>query len=499
MGWIFAAVMFLTAADCAASEKVATELKRVSTEQENLRGVMGYPNGVQDSNVLRIEKVVSRRIQAGKPFSYTVSAVNMTDCGLDDVVVIEKVHEKFQIEKVSSETAQVSGRVIEWKISGLAPKETKVLTVTGMTREMGTIMSCTKATYNPLLCFGPEVAPADLRVLLQAPSEVLLCDKIPMKITVLSTRAEPMQNVKITQTLPEGLNFVEGDKDSFGIDVGVLAGKASRSFDVVLKASKPGSYTCRSDAVAGGDLAVSSEPVTIAVKNPVLKIKMTGPEKLFVTKDATYEIEIQNVGDAAVADALVTTRVPAGMNFVNASNGGIFKDGAVTWHVGTLDAQKVIMLTVTYQGTSDGTVQNEVKAKGTCCQEVTASAKTEVQGIPAILLESSDEQDPIAVGGIEKFRVTVTNQGTAPGKNIVLKVSFEKNFDYVAASGPTQGKAEGVKMVEFAPLASLAPKQKATWEIQAKALEEGDHRFGVSVKSDAIERSVEKTESTRVY
>ena len=495
---ILAAGLFLVGTDCEAAKREATELQTISTEKENLHGVIGYPNGVQGSSILTVEKVMPKRIQVGKPFTYTVSATNLTACGLDDVVVIEKVHEKFQISKTVPESAKFSGRVIEWKVGAIGPKETKVLSVTGLTREMGTIMSCTKATYNPLLCFGPDVVPSDLKVTLQAPGQVLLCDKIPTKVTVSSTRAEPMPNVKITQTLPEGLKNAEGDKGFVGIDVGVLAGKASRVFEVILKASKAGSYTCKADAVAVGDLAVTSEPVTIAVKAPVLKFKATGPEKVLVSKDATYEIEVQNAGDAVAKETLVTAKVPAGMSFVNASNGGILKDGIVTWNIGTLDVQKVITINVTYKGVSDGVVQNEMKAKGACCQEVSASVKTNVQGIPALLLESTDEQDPIALGGIEKFHVTVTNRGSAPDSNIVLKVGFEKNFDYVSSSGPSQAKAESAKEVEFAPLASLPSGQKAVWEIRAKAVEEGDHRFRIEVKSSTSERPVEKTDSTRV-
>ncbi len=495
----FMASGFLFLANCEASKGEAAELQTVSTEKENLRGVIGYPNGVQGSNVLRVEKIMPKRIQVGKLFSYTVGATNLTACGLDDVVVIEKVHEKFQIVKTAPESAKVSGRVIEWRVGGLEPKGTKVLTVTGVAREAGTVMSCTKATYNPLLCFGPEVVPSDLKVVLQAPEQVLLCDKIPMKLVVSNERAEAIQNVKISQALPEGLKTWEGEKSLVEIDVGALAGRASRSLDVFLKASKAGNYVCKADAAAGGGLTVTSEPVTIAVKNAVLNIKAKGPEKLFLAKDAVYEIEVQNTGDAVAAGVLVTAKVPAEMSFVNASNGGTFRDGVVTWNIGTMDVQKVVTLSLTYKGVSNGAVQSEAKAKGTCCQEVSASVKTDVRGLPALLLESSDEQDPIAVGNVEKFRVTVTNQGTAPGNNIVLKVNFEKNFDYVSATGPTQAKAESAKVVEFAPLASLDPKQKATWEIRAEAVEEGDHRFGVSVKSDALGRSVEKTESTRVY
>jgi hypothetical protein len=119
--------------------------------------------------------------------------------------------------------------------------------------------------------------------------------------------------------------------------------------------------------------------------------------------------------------------------------------------------------------------------------------------LPAILLEVIDTEDPVQVGGTEKFYVTVTNQGNADDENIAITVNFEENFDYVSSTGPTLGKAEDSKSVTFAPLASLAPGHKATWEVTAKALSEGDHRTSVKLTSDAIQRSVDETEATRIY
>jgi hypothetical protein len=116
-----------------------------------------------------------------------------------------------------------------------------------------------------------------------------------------------------------------------------------------------------------------------------------------------------------------------------------------------------------------------------------------------VLLEVIDTEDPVQVGNRETFYVTVTNQGSAPDMNIVIKVGFEDQFDYVASAGPTQAVSAEAKAVTFAPLASLAPGQKATWEITAKASAEGDHRTSVKLASDAIQRSVDETEATRVY
>jgi uncharacterized repeat protein (TIGR01451 family) len=360
------------------------------------------------------------------------------------------------------------------------------------------MLSCTKVTYVPMLCLGPKTTVSELKLALEAPGQTVLCNGITEKIKIENTGADPMEDIKISDALPEGLTTTEG-KNSVEILAGKLASQEKKTFDVKLKAQKAGSYIQKVRAVASNGLSISAAPVTTVVQQPVLKIAASGPEKVFMTRDADFKITVENTGNADSSNTAVSVKIPAGMKFISASNGGILSGDSVAWALGVLAPPKPVSLNLTLKGIAIGPLQLAAKAKGVCCQEVSTAAKIDVQGIPAILLEEVDAEDPIKVGGMEKFRVIVTNQGSAPDAHIVLKINFEKNFDYVSSSGPTQAKAESAKAIEFAPLASLAPGQKATWEILAKATEEGDHRASFQVKSDALDRSVEKVESTRVY
>ena len=51
----------------------------------------------------------------------------------------------------------------------------------------------------------------------------------------------------------------------------------------------------------------------------------------------------------------------------------------------------------------------------------------------------------------------------------------------------------------FQPLATLAPKAKATWRVKVKSVGGGDVRFRVSMTSDQLGRPVEETEATNFY
>ena len=483
---------------CSMSRPSEGSQRVTATRDGMLRGTLDLSSGASSEGAILVEKVMPSKVTIGKPFEYVLHITNRTGCYFSDVVVSEKLPEKYELLKASPEPTKTSDRTAEWSVGELGPKETKAFTIRGTAQEISPMLACTKVTYAPMLCVGPETTVSGLKLTLQAPAQTLLCDEIAEKIKIENTGSDLMEDIRISQALPEGLTTSEG-KNVLEIRAGKLAGSEKKTFDVKLKAQKIGSYSHKVKAVASNGLSISAAPVTTVVKQPMLKIAMSGPEKVFMTRDADFKITVENAGNADAVSTEVSAKIPAGLKFVSATNGGAVKEDRIIWTLGTLAVQKTVSLGVILKGIATGPVQLAVTAKGACCQEVSAMGKMNVQGIPAILLEAVDTEDPIQVGKMEKFRVVVTNQGTAPDSHIVLKIDFEKNFDYVSSSGPTQAKAESSKAVEFASLVSLAPGQKATWEIVAKATDEGDHRASIHVKSDSIERPVEKIESTRVY
>lgn len=448
-------------------------------------GVQGCDKG---NSAIWIEKSMPEQVVVGKPFEYTIQVTNLRSCALEDVAISERASEGLTIQ---------SGEA-ELKIGTMKPHEVRQIKMTAVANAGGTPSTCTKADYKPVLCCGLEAISPSLKVVLEAPSQALLCDLIPVKVTVTNTGTGNAQNVKVTQALPQGLTTHDG-KTSLVMDAGTLAGGASKSYTVNLKAAQSGDYSNSASAAAASGITAASGAVTTSVVQPVLKVGVSGPGKIFVTKNADFKVDVQNTGNADSANTTVMATIPAGMRFVGASNGGAVSGNSVVWNIGTLPAGKGATLDMTFNAVSGGTGESIARATGTCCQEANAAVKSDVEGIPAILLEVVDTEDPIQVGAAEKYYITVTNQGSAPDNNIVVKVNFEDNLDYVSSSGPTQGQSGDVKSVAFAPLATLGAGQRATWEVTAKAVKEGDHRTTVVMTSDVISRPVQETEATRIY
>ena len=204
-----------------------------------------------------------------------------------------------------------------------------------------------------------------------------------------------------------------------------------------------------------------------------------------------------NQGDAPAKNAVLIDTIPAGVDFVGASDNGQFAAGTVTWNLGTIAAGQDKTVNITLKPTQATTIQNTVVAQAYCA-EARASAPLEVKGIPAILLEVVDVNDPIEAGSRETYEITVVNQGSANGTNIVITCTLPPEQEYVSASGPTDAKVVG-KSVTFAPLRSLAPQAKAMYHVVVKGITVGDVRFKVSMISDQVGSPVEETESTHIY
>jgi uncharacterized repeat protein (TIGR01451 family) len=229
---------------------------------------------------------------------------------------------------------------------------------------------------------------------------------------------------------------------------------------------------------------------------PNVAIVKSCPELRYLGRNVTFEITVTNRGDGPALNAVVRDTVTGGVQFVSADSDGVRQGNDIVWQLGTLNAGQTRTLKTTMRCDQIGKVAST--ATVTYCAEAEATCTFEVKGIPAILLECVDDPDPVEVGGDLTYTITVLNQGSAVGTNIVVKCTLPAEEQYVSSTGPTAAQVDG-KAVAFAPVASLAPKAKAVFGVKVKGTAAGDVRFQVELTSDQLERPVMETESTHLY
>jgi uncharacterized repeat protein (TIGR01451 family) len=448
------------------------------------------------TGAIRLEKVMPETVQLNAPFEYTITLTNLTNQMLSNIECKERMPAGLK-DVSSAPGGKLENGIVTWKLDSLGPKATDKIVVRATAAESGCLQTCADVTYVVLACASTQVVQPSLAITKTAPANVTMCDPIPLKFVVTNKGTGTAANVRITDTLPEGLTTQDG-KASIDLPIGSLAAGQSATRTVVVKAAKTGSYKNQAAATADGGLKAQSEVTTTAVTQPVLAIEKSGPRKEYLGRSIKYDITVTNKGDAPATETVITDVIPGGVTNPQATAGGVLAGNQVTWNVGTLAPKASKTVSVSYMPAQGGTFSNTAKVTAVCAEAVSASLATEVQGIPAVLLEVVDVDDPIAVGNNETYIITVTNQGSAPDTNIVIKCMLEDSMEFVSASGAANGThADGI--VTFAPLQSLAPKAKATWRVVVKAAKPGDVRFTVTMNTSQLGREVRETEATQFY
>lgn len=464
--------------------------------------VCAYPtNDKMCGSVIYVEKIGPCRGSVGQEYCYTIKVTNLTKGKVRDIEVVQSLPKNFQVNKSTPAMEKGSTQdVAKWFFAEFNAEESREIRVCGMPTKSGDMPFCTDVTYRlPSICLSPTITEAKLTIARRAPSEISLCDVIPVTFQVTNTGTGVAKNIKVKETLPAGLTTQEG-KSEVTLDVGSLNPGESKEIVMKLKAESTGEFKNSATAVAEGNLKAESNTTTTQVRQALLTISQSGPEMVYIGRNITYNIEVVNKGNGPAEGVVVVEPIPENSSLVSAGQEAATAGNVVTWNIGTLAPQGSKKVGITLKTKDLGAVKSTVTAKAQCATPASVTLTTKVQGISAVLLEVVDLEDPIEVGNNDTYEIVVTNQGSDTGTNIKIVCTLEAQMQYVSSTGPTAGtiSADG-KTVTFAPLPTLAPKAKSVWTVVVKAIGAGDVRFKTSMTEDRLGRPVEETEATNFY
>lgn len=458
--------------------------------------VKSYP--CEECEVIVLTKQMPSRVLLNKPFDYTITVKNVSNEILTNVVVTERLADNFNFISANPNAGR-KGNDLSWKIPTFGPGKSVTITITGSATTLDCVQHCSNVTYDNFGCAAVEVVQPMLAITKTAPSKVMICEPIPLEIVVTNTGTGDAENVVITDILPDGLTTTDG-KTSIKVNAGNLAQGASKKIMANLVASKTGVFT-NTATVSSDNTDDAQATATTTVVAPNLSITKVGPARQYLGKNIKYTITVTNHGNAPAVDLVLDDTIPAGIGQVKVSDGGVLaaNRSSIQWALNDLAPGKSQTVTVEYVSNTIGSVSDTATVTAKCAEAKSASATTQIIGIPAVLLEVVDLIDPVEIGEETTYRITATNQGSSVGTNIAITCMLESNEQFIDCGNcATQPSVSG-GTVSFAPLASLAPHAEAVWEVKVKAVAPGDVRFKVSMNTDQIGRPVEETESTHLY
>lgn len=465
-----------------------------------------FPTGDRGTSVLLVEVSAPSESFVGKPFDYDMIVTNLTVNILEDVEIEEELSSNFELSSATPQATPVEGKpnTIKWALGTLGPKQSTNIKFTGTGLAAGEIMQCFRARYVPKACIITNVSEPLLALRKTAPERVIVCDPIPFKFIVSNPGTGTATGVKITDSLPDGLATVTGDKQ-ITFDVGTLGPGQSREFAADVKAARTGTYVNTAMATSAEGLTAEAKTTT-TVHEPVLAItKVATREWQYMDRNVIFNMSVTNKGDWVASNTRVEDPVPSGHQFGSADNGGQFisGEGKVTWNFGDLQPGDTREFSMTVVSRQFGIMRNTATATAVCAAPVSASAQVEIRGVPGVLLEVGDIEDPVELGNNVIYVITVTNQGTTDAQNVTIVATVQEEGEYVSATpvtpNATQVESVDGRVIRFVPVPTLPPRAKVEWRVTAKALRAGDTRFKLDMTTRRLETPVTETESTEFY
>ncbi len=458
---------------------------------------MAFPTGDSRTSVVGIEKGMPGELRYNESFTYEMIVTNLTNTPVRNVVVSDECSTSFKLRSSEPPATPDANGVLRWSLASLAAGQSTAIRVTGVPTQAGGVKSCTTVSYDSLMCSEVPVIQPKLQLELAGPSDAVICDKLRYRFSVSNPGTGDVQNVIIDAPLPKGLTTTDG-KTKVQLAIGTLKSGQTETRFVEVVPQATGLYQYKGTAVGNGGLTALTSEIRTVVRKPALTISHTCSDQQFIGRNATMDIVVVNTGDSPAHNTVVIQTLPENARFIQASNDGRLARNQVRWELGLLAPNTTKRLSVMLSASEGGALRSTATVQADCAESNSASCQVNYKGIPAILLEVVDVEDPIEIGHNETYVITATNQGTAPDTNVRIVCTLENNVEYVSCGGATHGNLRGSQVV-FEPLPSLEPKREATWTVVVKARRPGDSRFQAEMQTDQLSRPVVEMEATNLY
>jgi uncharacterized repeat protein (TIGR01451 family) len=451
-----------------------------------------FPTGKLEGSSLSLEKSAPSEAISGQPFEYTYKVSNLTDLTLENVKVSDRASGNFSPGDSNPKPSSTADGVSTWNLGALAPKASQTISVSGTVADEGTLTTCGWATFTPVACQEIRITKANISLTMTSPAEALICDPLPVVLAVKNAGTSPLTAVQITATLPFGMT--SGGKGTLTFDGGILAPGETKEMKYNVTAANTGKFLNSASVTSAEGVSAKATAQTV-IHQALLSLSCKAPEQQFMGRKFDVCYTISNKGDAPASGTTINLAVPAGLVPTTTTANGQVKKGGVLWSIGSLAAGESKEVCATFMSTNSGSYTFAATGRGSCGAPVMAGRDVKVVGISAILLEKSDDPDPIAVGDTTTYTVKVTNQGSADDSNVQVIVKLAPELQPVSTS---QGTISG-QVVTLPLVAKLGSKQSVSYKIVAKGVKAGDAHTKFTLSSDVLKSSISAEESTTVY
>jgi uncharacterized repeat protein (TIGR01451 family) len=455
------------------------------------------PTGRQEPGV-SLEWIYPPSARLGQPLTCTLIVKSLSINRLHQVIVRSRIPSGATV-KGTEPKAAAEGDILVWSLGDLEPRMERRIDIHLVPTVRGNLPCFAFVTFTGSSTASVQVREPKLAVKAAAPKMVSTGDVAVVSVTVSNPGDARTEHVRLLVGLPDGLEYRTGNKATFELDS--LGPNESRTVLLQCAAKSTGSQVC--SAVVTGEPGLEAQAsAAVQVVAPQLQLTAAGPKMRYLDRRGVFTFRVTNPGDAPAAQVTLTNQVPAGFKVISATDGAYhdFATRSVVWFLGTLKPGQTREVSLHLLAINLGEYRNHVSVTATRGLRSTAEVATRIEGLPGLLMELVDLQDPIEVGKDLSYEIRVTNTGSKTETNLRLTCTMSDKMEFRGAKCSTgiDHKREGQDVI-FGVIPRLAPRADVLYRVNVRCQSPGDLRFHASVMADGLESPVLREESTRVF
>ena len=453
--------------------------------------------GMQSPSVM-IHKRAPAEVKVGKPASFVIQVQNVGASEALNVKVHDRVPSGMRLVDASPAPSQ-QGNLLTWELGSLPAGDERTVTMQLVPEAEGELGSVARVTFEAAASVRTVSTRPELKIVQRAPAKVLIGQQLEIELEVSNPGTGEAANVSLQEDVPEGLEHPRGRQlDNL---IGTLAPGEVRHQVLRLRAVSPG-VIANTIRLVSEDGLTAEHSIDVEVIAPQLKVELAGPSRRFLERQATYQVNIANVGTADATNVEVSVGLDRGFNFVSTDYEGQYDPSrhAVYWSLDSLPAGDSGSVPLTLLPVQEGQRALTVDARADLNTTDRAEHLVTVEGFAELSFQIVNPGGPIELGAESDYVITVNNSGSKTDANVRLQVQLPAGLTLVSADGDGgQANTDGRGTVVFPPRNQLAAGDEAKYRMRVRGVAPGTHLVKAVVVSDGATVPVTKEESTLVY
>ena len=365
-------------------------------------------------------------------------------------------------------------------------------------------------TFDPMTYNAPALNANLSLTKSDAPDPVLVGQQVTYTLTVANSGPRAASGVQLTDTLPAGVIFDSAtpSQGSCGLagstvtcQLGTVANGANATVQIKVRPQSTGTISNTATVASNVNDPVTSNNSASATTtvNPAADLAVTktdSPDPVAVGTPLTYTVGVSNAGPSTATGITLSDTLPAGVTFNSATTtqGSCSQaSGTVTCSLGSLANTASATVTISVTPQSTGSITNQANVTSLTGDPNTAnngaSATTTVNASANLSLTKSDAPDPVLVGQLLTYSLTVGNAGPSGATSVTLTDTLPSGVTFESAA-PSQGTCSQASGTVTCNLGTIANSGNATVSIQVRPQAQGSITNQASVTSAATDTNL---------